>query len=92
MEKFEFDCTYEGTHYHCLAICVKKGLDFCYAVELTRDGTSGTHRINVRASHDHCNNWLFTCGKGHNVLTRYPPALLEQVGEVIDKHNLRSII
>jgi hypothetical protein len=93
MDKFEFETTHSGTRYHCLATAVRHGLDYLYLVDLTAVGApGGTNRISVRPAQNDCRDWSFTCEKGGDGWSYYSRALLEYIGEEIDKHNLHFII
>ena len=93
MKKFEFETIHDGVSYHCFCTDVKHGLDYLYHVDLKIAGSTGKgKRISIRPNRSDCANWKFTCENGEDAQKYYPPALLEELGEKIETHNLRFIV
>lgn len=92
-EKFQFEREVGGVMYSFHVDCLKKGLNFHYVVRPeTPRAAVKCPRIHVRPAVCPDEHWHFTCGNKDQATKYYPAALLELVGEEIDRYNLKAML
>ena len=82
---FQIEFTYQQVRYAGLAKPLERANQLWYSVDLESENQESRIQIIGRPATTTAEDWEFTCGEGEAATGYYDRALLEEIGEAIEK-------